>query len=217
MAESSRSIRRAAALAGLGAIGAGLGGVLTYAIRLSVVRAGVESLPFLIVAQGFCFVPLGVGMGLSVARYCGLPNRVAKGLICGMALGGGLYGAASFFSIAGGVVGWLLFLFSVAASAAAGLRSVTRGLMVGAAGLLLVMVLLAILAAWVFVSERAFVFLWAVFAPALGMAALAGPALLGLVSGFYVFNVIVLLTLGSGEGRRSHSVSHPSPAADRTV
>lgn len=198
-----QSIRRVFALACLGAIGAGLGGVLIYVIHFNF-ASRLDSLPFWIVMQGLCFIPLGAAVGLSAASYREVAHADTKRLILGMAIGGGLYGSAGFLSVPGGVIGLLLFTLSAAASVGLCLGSLTRGLRVGLVGLIFIAVLVSSL----FVSDRAAFFLWTLFTPAIGMRALGARSLIGLILGFYAFNLILLLTLGSGR-RQYHEAPHP--------
>jgi hypothetical protein len=204
-----QSITGVVALACLGATGAALGGALIYVIHLNF-ASRVDSLPFWIVMQGLCFIGLGAGVGLSVARYRQVVSVDTRGLVFGMAIGGGLYGAASFLSIPGGVIGLLLFALSVAASVVFCLGSKTLGLMVG----LVSLVFIALLVLCLFVSDQAAFFLWALFTPTIGMRSLGWPSVIGLILGFYVFNVIVLLILGKGPGQDCHDHSYALPTQD---
>lgn len=96
----------------LGSLGAIISGALILFALVPLVE-GTDSgllLPFFL--EGLCFIPMGFCLGWSVSNYLKLPKTKMRTLggIC--AVGGFFYGAFSFFSIGGAIIGFMLLAAS---------------------------------------------------------------------------------------------------------
>ncbi len=184
-------MRRAFAMALWGALGAGVSGLLVYLALVPFARAGVAALFFWLPAQGLCFVPLGAAMGLSLIFHSSAlhQHKVKVILVCSM--GGAVYGALSFFSVAGAVLG--LALFSVCLTVPVAMsRSMRRVVQSGFASLALILVLVLSMK----LGDRAFLYALGILDPIRTLSAVGLYGIVPLSTGFYLYNLISLLATG---------------------
>ena len=168
-----------------------MSGVLLDVVLIPIARTNLLSLPLLMAASGLCFLPLGYGLGLSIACWISRLHPDIWRLPLAVGLGGALYGAVSFLSTAGAIVGLGLLAIVLAASVGVELRSVTRATTVGVAVLFLI---LACVQLWR-LGDATFLFMMSVFDPTRTIAVVGLKGIAPIVIVFYGVNLIVLVAL----------------------
>jgi hypothetical protein len=119
-------IKKAISLSFFGAFGACISGLL---ILIALVPAKYElSISSMALAQGLCFIPAGVFLGLSISYYGDISFLQGTKVFIITGIGGVLYGSFSTFPMAGSILGLLLLCCSVASSIGLINKSLKRGM-----------------------------------------------------------------------------------------
>ena len=186
-----RRMLRALSLSLLGAVGAGVSAVLIYVVFIPVARGRIFSVLLSMVAQGLCFLALGYGLGLSVALWINRRHPDVGRLALAISFGGALYGAFSFLSTAGAIIGLGLFAIVLAVSVGIALGSVAGA---SAVGLAVLVLLLTCFQLWR-LGDPTFLFMMGIFDPMRAILIVGLVGMIPMVTVFYFLNLVVLVAL----------------------
>lgn len=178
-----------------GALGAGISGLMGLLFLLPLKQ--IFSIPgtLWLLIQGLTFVPLGYLIGLSIAYYTSaLPDGKRK-LIIGGGIGGALYGAFNFFSIAGGILGLALLSIGIAGSVEKASGSMKRGIKVVVAFFVWILIIFILNRLVLMLSGGEVLFLFTILDPLRATLISKFYSIILLISAFYLLNLSILTAL----------------------
>lgn len=189
----------------LGLLGAIVSGTLVLFVLAPLMKGTESGLLLLFCLEGLCFISMGFCLGWSASTYLKLPKAKMRTL-CGLyAVGGFFYGAFSFFSIGGAIIGFML----LAVSAGTAMYVVSGSGQQAAAAIGPIVIVLVLLFLLPRMFEQASIPVMSLLDPVrtLDVIGISGIGYIGV--GGYVMNVLLLALLFSVPCPTTHSKELP--------